>query len=289
MRRSLLIAFLALSASPVWSDALDDRLERGYAMLGGGEATAALDHFRDMLTDYPDSDSIQYAIAASMYEEGLRQLESGDEAAGLKGLAEAKRAFDQLAASEEPFVRKEAPFGSANCQAVLAKHLDPNEAFSERVEALKSAVRSYEHVLDETPEHGRAATNLNHVRYELKRMLQQPPPQQDESKEGDESQESEEGRSQSEGEQGEQEQETEGAEQGDDETQGDEEDAQTDPNDMMNQNAEGQPQGDVSQGEPIDDKNIEAILQSLEDRDKQEQENLRRSKVPPQVQGGKWW
>ena len=45
----------------------------------------------------------------------------------------------------------------------------------------------------------------------------------------------------------------------------------------------------AAQTQPLENQNIEAILQSLEDKNREEQKNLRKAKGPPKIREGKWW
>ena len=69
-----------------------------------------------------------------------------------------------------------------------------------------------------------------------------------------------------------------------------EQEEQQDPTGSGDQDAqEAEKSEQQGEAEPLNRQNIEAILQSLEDQDKQEQKNLRRSKAAPTARGNKWW
>ena len=138
---------------------------------------------------------------------------------------------------------------------------------------------AYEKVLRQQPDHAGAKTNLNHARYLLKTMLQDPPQeQQNADDEGGE-----------EGEQGRNEQQSEEGENSEQEGQEGEEEPPEGEDESDPSESGGDPQDASAQTQPLKDQNIEAILQSLEDKNREEQKNLRKAKGPPKIREGKWW
>jgi len=275
-KRLMILPALMLCACAFAED-FGPRFEKGYGHLQAGDPEAALASFQELLTETPDSDLVRYSIAAAKYAKGVKDFGAGSAEAGLEGLNKARADFDALAGALTPFVRREAGFGAANASAQIAKHYSEQEQYKERVEALQTAVAGYEAVLEQYPDHRAAATNLNHTRYLLKKMLQNPPKNENESKdEGND-----------EGQSGEQNQEDQQGEQPQDQ---EPEEEQSDENQADQNPEEGDPQNQKSTGEKTsEDANIEAILDSLEDKNRQEQQNLRKAKGAPKVVNGKWW
>ena len=198
----------------------------------------------------------------------------------MEGLYQARDGFDALRNTRDPFLKRHAPFNAANSAAQMAKHLDPKEQYNERVQALQDAIQAYDALLRMQPDHGGAETNRNHARYLLKTMMQDPPPEQERADDGDGGED---------GEQGENEQDTQEGDQDQEGEEGEQEPQEGDEDSSDNENPGGDPQDSALEGDPLEDLNIEAILQSLEDKNREEQKNLRKAKGPPQVRGGKWW
>lgn len=277
MRRRLLLPALLLCCTCAGAEDFGPRFETGYGHLRAGDPEAALASFNELLTETPDSDLVRYSIAAAEYAKGVKDFGAGNAEAGLTGLNKARSDFDALMGAGTPFVRREAGFGTANASAQIAKHYNEQEQYKERVEALQTAVAGYESVLEQYPDHKAATTNLNHTRYLLKKMLQNPPKNENQSKdEGNDD-----------GQNGEQNQEDQ---QGDQPQDQQPEDQQSDENQDEQNPEEGDPQNQKSSGQKTgEDANIEAILDSLEDKNREEQQNLRKAKGAPKVLNGKWW
>ena len=281
MRRLITVIACAVLSVTAGAETFGVRFEDGYAELRSGDPDAALAAFQELLTDTPNSELVQYSIAAALYEKGLKDLGEATSEEALESLYKARDGFDSLRNSRDPFLRENAPFNAANSTAQVARHMDPKEQYNERVQALQDAIQSYETILRMQPKHDGAKTNLNHARYLLKTMMQEAPPEQDQADDsgGDEGEEGENQQENQEGEEGEEDQEGEGEQEP--------QDGEQDPSE--DENPGGDPQDSASDGNPLEDQNIEAILQSLEDKNKEEQKNLRKAKGPPKVRGGKWW
>jgi Ca-activated chloride channel family protein len=205
----------------------------------------------------------------------VKDFGTGDVEGATEALQRARGQFDELRMAATPFVREQSGFASANALAQIGKHLDEQQAYTERLDTLQAAVQAYDSFLQEYPDHEAAQTNLNHTRYLLKKMLQNPPPDQQKSED-----DSGEGENQDQSQQGEQGQEPQEGDPEDQESQDDQSDAEQ---------SSDTPQDQSSEGEKTADENIEAILQSLEDKNQEEQKNLRKAKEPPRVRDGKWW
>lgn len=330
MRSPFAIAFVAFAlASFATADEFDDRLKQGFGHLRAGDVDAAVAVFRDLQTEAPDSDLIKYSLAASKYRQALKDLDNNLSEDAVKQLQEARSNLSALEASPDPFVRRNAAYVAANCDAQLAKQLAATGDQKKTLDAFRGAIDGYEEVLRAAPDHAGARQNREHMRYLMKKMLQNPPPPQQQQGDGEEEQEEQE-----ESDQGQQQQQQPGEEseeqdqeqqqnqqqqqQGDEDQPEDGEEQQQPAPDEQEPQDEGEedqqqpkPQdareelqdqtgaaGDhqESQAEALDEtqeslnrQNIEAILQSLEDLARDEQKNLRRAKRLPQISGGKWW
>lgn len=283
MPKLVLAGLMVLAASASNAQGFDSRFEDGYALLQEGDPDGALESFHQLLTEEPNSEFVQYSIATAHYERGLKELDSVVSEENLGILYEARDGFDKLRNTEDTFLRKNAPFNAANSVAQIAKHYDVQLQYKEKVQAFKDAIVAYEKLLRQQPDHEGAKTNLNHSRYMLKSMMQNLPPDQNEVNAGDDQEQGQENQEPEEGEEGEEGQ--EGQEGEPEESEGEESDA--DPSE--DQNSGGDPQDGSAETDPMEDENIEAILQSLEDINRDEQKNLRKAKGPPTVREGKWW
>ena len=309
MRRVCTVIACLFVATGVFAQDVRERLQGGFQQLDAGAVDEAMTTFRDVQTDDPESDLVQYSIARAQYEQALRDADSPQDA--LEPLHAARAAFDNLTTSEDPFVRENALYNSANCSALIAKHSATEGNHEESVKGFEDSIRGYEEVLEKHPDRVEARGNLNHMRYLLKKMLQNPPPpeEQQEQQEGEEGEEDE-NQEQSEGEEQEQQSEQDGEPSDEesegesspesegeesDQDQGEQEQDEQDQGDAdpSEQEQEGDPQpqeGEEGEGqEPLSRQNIEAILNSLEEEDREEQKNLRRSKIAPRMKGNKWW
>ncbi|MEX2016133.1 MAG: tetratricopeptide repeat protein, partial [Candidatus Hydrogenedentales bacterium] len=187
MRSLVALAFATLTVGPIaLADEFDARMKQGFGHLRAGNVDAAVEVFRELQTEAPDSDLVQYSLAASKYRQGLKDLENDlpDEAA--RQLREARAEMAGLEGSPDAFVSRNAAFVAANCEAQLAKHLAQSGDHKKTLEAFREAIEGYEQVLQEAPDHDGARQNYDHMRYLLKKMLQNPPPRQEQSKQGDE-------------------------------------------------------------------------------------------------------
>lgn len=250
---------------PVYAQGFDERLEGGYRSLRAGDAEGALALFRDLETDEPESDLVHYSLASVRYHQGMKELDQDSPEEAVARFSEARDSFQSLEGSPDAFVRRNALYNAANCSALMAKQSVAVGSTVETVEAFEESVRAYEEVLRRNPDNEGARTNLDHMRFLLKSMLQGMPPEMRQLKagDGDEDPNDPDNREQ-EGNQGEQKEEP-----------------------QASGNEVGQKAGDDSDQEMRE--NIEAILESLEDRDREEQRQLRRSKTPSRIRGDRWW
>jgi Ca-activated chloride channel family protein len=286
-----MIAVFALSAGGRAAAApLDSELSKGYAHLRAGDTDEALNIFRQLLTESPDSELVRYSIAAAQYKRAEQLFDSGDTDQANEAMSQAQDIFGELARSETKGLNENAALNWANGFTEKADHFDSKDQYQERVQALQQAVTAYESVLSEHPNNERAKANLDHARYELKRMLQEPPPDQQKSEDNQSGDQGDQGESQDDqsGEQEKQDQDQDEEQQPSDEQQ-DQQDENQDQDSQGNQNQQQNQSGKSNQQKELDRQNVEAILQSLEDRDREEQKNLRKATGLPQVRNGKWW
>jgi len=275
MRNLLLIAFVCVPWLAVHADSLNQRISDGFDLIEAGDTETALATFRTLQTEQPDSDLVQYSIGYAQYEQGLKQLNGEQSEAGVATVQQAKSTFDALSNSPDAFISKSAQYNAANCTAVLAKNGAPEQEYKEALATYRKSVDAYEQVLEDQPEHVVARKNLDHIRYLLKSMLQNPPPEQEdqEDQKGD----------------GDPEEQNKDGEQNEDEESNSEQDEDQDGDGQPQENDQQGPTKAPSEPQQLDRQNIEAILQSLEDQNTEEQKKLRRARTPSQVKAGKWW
>ena len=264
----MLIAVL-LMASSAWAapGPFRKRLDQAHAMLRSGDVDGALAVYRDLQTDEPESKLLYYSIGCAQYERALQEtaLEAVEDATA--SFHEARGLLDKAVNAPEPVLRRNARYNRANSVAQIAKQSVAAMKYDEVVAAFEESVRLYDDFLRVYPDHEGAQQNLDHMRYLLKKMLQNPPPppeqQQDQGEQQDDGQANQdqqadpEEQQQDEGDQG---------EEGQDQEQG--ADQQPEPTEQAAQQ-ENQSE-ESSEAEPEDRQNLEAILQSLEDMDNRE-------------------
>jgi Ca-activated chloride channel family protein len=280
-----------LAASVAFSEEhFDSSYQEGYTQLRSGESQAALDSFLELKTESPDSPLVDYSIASAHYALGMSSLQGDSPDAAKENFEKAKDGFFNLRNHPNSFVQKNVPVNIANCTAQLARGLNPQEQFQERLAGLKQAINEYEIALRLDPENRQAQNNLNHVRFLAKKMLQNPPPEQKPVNEGEGGDEGEQGDEKQEGEDPNQNDNEDSEPQDEDGEESDGEQDQQEGENQNNPNEGDNPEDSSEQGDPIDEENIESILKELEEKSKEEQKNLRKSKEQPRIpSGGKWW
>lgn len=264
----------------------ESRLKQGFNLLEGGDTQGAVAEFRDLQVAQPESEVVTYSLASAKYKQGLLDAKNQAPEDAITRFSEARTAFDELHASEDPFIRFNAAYNAANCSAQIAKNSIGSGKHDETVAAFEESIQEYERLREQRPDHEGVQTNLNHMRYLLKTLMQNPPPeQQQQSGEGEEEEKQE---GEDEGEQEEQQQqpseEEQNGEPNEEEQQDEQQETQENPQEFNSSAEENQ-----EETEPLNRQNIEAILQSLEDQDREEQKKLRRADEPPRIVNRKWW
>ncbi|MFP6616336.1 MAG: hypothetical protein VCB26_08025 [Candidatus Hydrogenedentota bacterium] len=287
MRKVVLYSMLLSSSFAVHgAEYFDERFAPGYQLLDDGEFDKALEAFNELKTETPESALVDYSIASTYYKKAVARISDENKEDVIESLTQAKERFEELIRIPELFLKENAPFNSANCSAQIAKLYDPKEEYSQRVIGLRTAIEEYDKVLRVDPGHVSAKKNRDHLSYLLKKMLQDPPPDQKSPDEGDGGENENEGEEEKEGQdpsEGENEEKKEGEE---DDAEGDPEEDDSENDD---QSQDGEQQQSSQNGKAPEEANIEAILDSLEEVNKEEQKNLRRAQRAPQIKGGKWW
>ena len=294
MRRWTLAIVLSAWCAAAWADAFNDEVRRGNAFLRSGNPEAASTVYRDLQIEEPESDLLYYGMACAAYESALTKFteQANDEA--VEALKRAMDGFERASISPNGEIRTGARYNLANCLAQEAKHLAGAGDHQATVDAFKASIEAYEQFLESHPDHVWARQNLEHMRYFLKKMLQNPPPEQEQDQQGDNEEQSED-QQDGENQQNEddsQEEQPQDQEQQQNQTQqdpeqGENEQQQQPQNASQQQTEQSEQPKDQQEEEPQDRQSVEAILQSLEDMDKREQKDTRR---PQSVKVGReWW
>lgn len=170
-------------ASTAHAASLRNRLEEAQKLLQENNPGKALDIYREIQVEHPDSEQAIFGAGCAQYQQGAAKMgaQAGDEA--VTAFTDARASFERLLQSKDDRVRANAAFNRANCIAQSAKISASNpQNFEQGVNALREAAGAYEAVLKDFPHLEAARQNLDHVRYLLKKMLQNPPEKQDQKK-----------------------------------------------------------------------------------------------------------
>ena len=299
--RRILCGIMLIAAVAAAEPSFNTRLEQGHAALSAGDAERAIGVYRDLQTDDPESDVLYYSIGRAQYEQGVQNAELGAPEDAIAAFEEAANTFEMVATASDPELRKRAAYNHANSIAQIAEQSAAAQQHDETVAAFEQSVGEYEEFLRKHPDHTEARNNLDHMRFLLKSMLQNPPPPQEqqqdqegedgEGEDGDKSEEGQkkEGGDQQDGEDGEQEQqqgdESQEEQDGDDEQDGGEQESEQQEGAQSEEQGEGEPTGE---GEEIDRQNVEALLESLEDIDEREQRETKNVRRDIQMRKD-WW
>ncbi|MFA6241655.1 MAG: hypothetical protein WC655_12050 [Candidatus Hydrogenedentales bacterium] len=320
MRKAAWILIALVTSCTARSESFVDKLNDANAKLRNGESQAALDAYRELQIENPESDVLYHNLGCAQYSKGTDDAKSGAKTAGTEVFNEAKASFEKAQMSDSPAIRRSALFNRANSIAQQAISMDPAADQKAVAGAFEESIKSYEEILANDPGNKDAQTNLDHMRYLLKKMLQKPPEQdqqqpgeKEEQKEGEKKDQEE--KQESGGEQQEQQPEkqdeqqqskSESEEKKDQAEQQQEDQKQPDKPDQKEQqqseqeaqdkeNAAAQPeenQAAEAQAEDAPDAKdmqaVEALLQSLDDQDQREQMEMRRGTRDSRPKGD-WW
>ena len=288
------VAIVLITPVALGAESFRSRLEQAHALLREGDVQGAMALYRDLQTDDPESDVLYYNIARVHYDGAMQEAELEAHEDALASLEQAKEAFAKVLHSADPQVRRDAAFNHANCVAQVAKLSATAQKHQETVEAFEQSVAEYEDFLRQHPDHQGARNNLDHMRYLLKSMLQNPPPPQQQQGEGDENQDQEQqddqGQDQQQEQEGQQQQQDqeEGAGEKQEEQEEQEEQPEQQPQAQEQEESEDSEQSPEDEPPPDDRQNVEAILQSLEDIDEQEQRETRTQPADSRLRNN-WW
>ncbi len=307
----LRVAVVIAIAGAASADSLHDRIQQANGLLRSGEADKALDSYHAIQVDHPESPVLDYNVGCAEYEKGVKALQSDDKKEDDAALSQALESFNRAVQSGDPVVSESAAFNRANCLAQTAKSLEEGEAQGNRVKAFQDAIRAYDDVLKSDPNNDGAKQNIDHLRYVMKKTSPPPPPQQG----GDDSkpQDDQSGKDQNKQQQDQNDPSNRPDQQKPDDQQQQQQDQQQKnedktsqpdkPHDRQNQadnKQEQQQDSGQSEQDPNDEQkdagtptpdrqSVEALLQSLENQDKEMQKELRKGARTARVRPSGWW
>ena len=154
-----------------------------------GAAAEALETLQELLVDHPQSPEVRFSIGCAWFMLGDQQKDAGDVEAAQQAYSEARAVFDALLTHENAAIAREAAFNRANCLAREADMIEQTGDYGETVEALRRAAKAYETGLNEYPVHEQMRANHDHVRFRLKQLLQNPPPEEEQDEQDKQEQE----------------------------------------------------------------------------------------------------
>ena len=305
------MAVLCGFAAHGMADSFRERLNATNELLRKGDVEGALNGYRDLRVDEPESPELQYNMGCAEYQEALRTMEGGAAGPEENPFDEARASFEKALAAGSGPIRPDAAFNRANSLAQYAKHMPSDAEQDALIDAYQQSISAYEDTLRQFPEHAGARKNLDHMRYLLKKMLQNPPPPEDQQGKGENQPQEQQQQDEQQPEQ------SPNPQQGNESEQQSQQDTQAENEQDQSQEQEPQPnQGDEQQeqepeqtqtasepesqlddpqsaeasesGEVPDRQTVEALLQSLEDRDQLEQRAERRQPRQTRIKG-QWW
>jgi outer membrane biosynthesis protein TonB len=307
-----LVLLLLVSAGAAGMESFRDRLEQAHTQLRNGDIDAALQAYRDLQTDEPESELLYYSIGGARYERGKQEVAAGAFKDACASFQEAKDSLDKAVNASDPELRRQARFNSANCSAQIAMQSVAAQEYENTVKAFEECVKEYEDFLRLYPGHEGAKTNLDHMRYQLKKLLQNPPqkqPQQQgqdqqndqqkqeqeqeqtgqsgQQKDSKQQQEKDQQQQQAADQQKQEKQEQENQE-GQEQQQKEKQDQQSPDNPQQQQAQAAQDEAQTGEQKPEDRQNLEAILQSLEDMDNREVNDTINDRRFIEM-GNDWW
>jgi len=284
MRRILTGIALLLASAAANAGAFDERLEAGHALLEQGDPEGALAVYRDLQTEAPESDLLYYSIGCAQYDKGMADAEAGAAEGALESLTDAEQAFEKVIASPNDVVRRRAHYNRANCLAQRAEQTLAAGQYEAAGKQFEQALAAYDEVLRLYPDHEDACHNRDRIRYLLKKMLQRPPEQdnEEEQQSQDGQQRQQDAQEEPKKEDGQQQQ----SEQGQEEQQQDGQAPDGSPPDDAQQEPGEQPR-EALEPRDLDRRNIEAILESLEEMDEHELHDTKSGRGG--YVRGDWW
>lgn len=174
MRSALAVLIAAISLHAA-AEPRGARLQHAHDLLKSGQHKAALEAYQELQVDAPDAPVLRYGIATAHYRIGEAQASEGAPQPARAAFEQAAELYASLRAGDDAAFEAAAWFGEANARTSLALTQLEQLPYPEAVGALRTAAEEYEALLARHPEFEKARQNLDHVRYRLKLLLQNPP------------------------------------------------------------------------------------------------------------------
>lgn len=180
--RSGVILVLFLAAAPAGAGPVDDAIARAARLVAAGQPAEALRVCRESRVEHPDAPELLFAIGCMAAATG-EQIASGDPEVAADHLRAARDMFAWAASSAPEVFAAAADYNAATCLLMMDATIDPQTGYAERVANLRAAVAELEACVAKYPALARARQNLDHARYRLNTLLQNPPRDPEEEEE----------------------------------------------------------------------------------------------------------
>ncbi len=176
----IIIIVITSATSSTAGMSLAQGINTAQEQLEAGEVERALEIFQELRVDYPQAQEPRFGIGCAWFMKGEQHIAGGAPEEAAAAFSEARSVFETLMNDENTKIAREASFNRANTLARAAMLIDPAMDFDSAVAALRASVKAYEKGLEQYPDHADMRQNLEHMRYQLKQLLQQTPEQQEE-------------------------------------------------------------------------------------------------------------
>ena len=300
MSLGIALAFLLMAAQGAFAaESFDTRLARAHDTLRNGDPDGALTTYRELQTEDPESEVLYYSMGCAQYEQGAKLIEDKAPRDAVESFKTSRESFEKVLNARDPEIRKDAQYNHANAAAQIAINSVSAQQYEESKKAFEDSVKEYEVFLKQYPDHADARQNLDHVRYMLKSMLQNPPPQQpqqqgqqgqdDKDKDQQKDQRKQDKQQQQDPDQKKDEDKKQDEQAGQDKQQEKQQQEQQQAGaEAAKQDEKDQQKESADNPQPESHQNVEAILQSLEDTDKREQKETKNVRTEIKI-GKDWW
>jgi hypothetical protein len=144
-------------------------------LLRSGRAESALQRLQEARVDHPHSDALLFEIAYAQgaATEALEGTVASEEAE--KMFRDAHETFLRLTEKPSDEFGASAAFNAATVLIRLDATMENTDRYAERVENMKRAVEALSTLVNAEPSFEEAIQNLDHARYALALLLQNPP------------------------------------------------------------------------------------------------------------------
>lgn len=180
--RNCLLMVALLVAVPAGAGPVEESIARAARLVAAGQPAEALRVCRDARVEHPDAPELLFAIGCMAAATG-EQMASGDPEGATDQLRAAREMFAWAASSDPEAFAAASDYNAATCLLTMDATIDPQTGYDERVANLRAAVAELEACVARYPALERARQNLDHARYRLNTLLQNPPREPEEEEE----------------------------------------------------------------------------------------------------------